>query len=139
MLFRFDDFDRTFALLDGLHRRREAAPRQPRARNEGWADLHEDEHELTLRADLPGVRDEDLELTLRADELTLTAKRALTPPEAHRAHLRERRGFEVTRSFALPVTIDPEKVRATLQDGVLTVRLAKAEVARPRNITITAG
>lgn len=139
MLFRFDDFDRTFALLDGLHRRRESAPRQPRARDGGWADLQEDEHALTLRADLPGVRDEDLELTLRADELTLTARRTLAAPEGHRAHLSERRGFEVTRSFALPVSVDPEKVRATLQDGVLTVRLAKAEAVRPRTIAITAG
>lgn len=131
MLFPLADFDRTLAML--------AAPRQaPNRAVAGFADLHVGEDELALTVDLPGVRDEDLELTLQHDVLTLTAKREVAAPEGQRAQLRERRGFDITRRFALPVSVDPEKVNATLRDGVLTVTLAKAESARPRTITIAA-
>ncbi len=133
MLFRINDFDRTFAMLDELNRRQPA-----RASGRGWADLHVSEDELLLTADLPGVREEDLEITLHQDVLTLSAKRAVEVPEGQRVILRERRPFEVTRRFDLPAPVDPERVTAKLRDGVLTVVLAKADSARPRTIAVTA-
>ncbi len=136
MLLRFDDFDRTFSLLDDLHRRLDHAFQAPRAQRP-FADLEVGEHELTLRADLPGVREADVELTLENEVLTLAAKREVELPEGYRPHLRERRGLELRQSYALPVPVDPEKVSARLVDGVLTVKLAKAEAARPRTITVT--
>ncbi len=132
MLFPLNDFDRTLAMLSASR----AVPRAQTAA--GYADLHVSEDELTLTVDLPGVRDEDLELTLQHDVLSVSAKRELATPEDQQAHLRERRGFEFNRRFALPVSVDPEKVNATLRDGVLTVTLAKAESARPRTITLAA-
>jgi HSP20 family protein len=66
-------------------------------------------------------------------------KRVVTPPEGYKPHRQERAGFQATRSFALPCRVDPERVKATLVDGVLTVRLAKAAEAQPRRVSITAG
>jgi len=63
----------------------------------------------------------------------------LTAPEGYRPHRQERAGFQATRSYALPCRVDPEKVRATLKDGILTVHLGKAAEAVPRRVSITAG
>lgn len=139
MLFRFDDFDRTFDLMNQLHRRLDHMVGQERNDGLGRVALHETDDALHLSVDLPGVREADLELTLQQEVLTLSGKRELDAPEGHRTHLRERRPFSFTRSFSLPTAVDPEKTRATLENGVLHVQLGKAEAARPRQITVTAG
>ena len=130
MLFRFDEFDRAFRLLDELQRRSEVS-RAPA--------LTETEDELTLRLDVPGVRPEDVEINIEDGALTLTARREVTPPEGYTAHLAERRSLAVRRSFVLPRQVDPERISATLTDGVLTLAMAKAQVPAPRQITVTAG
>lgn len=139
MLFRFDDFDRTFDLMSQLHRRLDQMTARDRGDGLGRVALHETDDALHLSVDLPGVREGDLELTLQQEVLTLSGKREISAPEGHRVHLRERRPFSFTRSFALPAAVDPEKTRARLDDGVLHVQLGKAEAARPRQITVTAG
>ena len=139
MLFRFDDFDRTFDLMSQLHRRLDQVVAPERADGLGPVTLHETEDALHLSVDLPGVREEDLEVTLQHEVLTLSGKRELSAPEGHRVHLRERRPFSFTRSFSLPTAVDPDKARARLEDGVLHLQLGKAEAARPRQIAVTAG
>lgn len=139
MLFRFDDFDRTFDLMNQLHRRLDHMVATERGDGLGRIALHETDDALHFSVDLPGVREDDLEITLQQEVLTLSGRRETTAPEGHRAHLRERRPFSFTRSFALPSPVDPEKARARLEDGVLHLQLGKAEAARPRQIAITAG
>lgn len=146
MLFRFDDLDRTFDFMNGLHRRLDQALAQvgvadvPRAEHFGWAKLSQREDTLVLRADLPGVRDHALELSLQEDVLTLTAERAVSVPEGfEKVHAQERRPFKFTRSFSLPCRVDPEKVAARLSNGVLEVTLHKAEAIKPRQITVQRG
>ncbi len=146
MLFRLDDIDRTVGFMSDLHRRLDQALAQagiadvPRAEHSGWAQLTQREDALVLRAELPGVRDRDLELNLQDDVLTVTAGRTVEVPEGFdKVHAQERRPFKFTRSFALPCRVDPEQVRAELQHGVLTVTLKKAEAAQPRQITVTRG
>lgn len=145
MLFRFDDFDRTFDLMNRLQRRLDQAmtgygpDARPGAAGLGHVDLHETDDALHVTVDLPGVTEDDLEITLKNEVLTLSGKRAVDAPEGYRAHLRERRPFTFTRSFSLPSPVDPEKAKATLEDGVLHLRLGKAEAARPRQIAVTAG
>ncbi|MBU0552737.1 Hsp20/alpha crystallin family protein [Myxococcota bacterium] len=104
-----------------------------------WVDMQEDEQALTVHADLPGVDDEDLDITLQGEVLSISAKRQVQRPDGARAHLLERRPFEFTRSFSLPTRVDPESVRATLKDGVLTVRMDKAPEIKPRQITVNVG
>lgn len=141
MLFRFDDFDRAFDMMSRLHRRfdRTLDEGSASARTGGWLDLEETADALVLRADLPGVREDDLEVTLKDEVLTLSATRTVEPIANHRVHLAERQSYRFTRSFALPRRVDAERVKAQLNDGVLTVKLAKAEAIKPRQITVTAG
>ena len=146
MLFRFDDLDRTFHFMNTLHRRLDSALAQvgvtdvPRAEHMGWANLKQLEDELVLYADLPGVRDDAIEVTLHEEVLTLSAKRAVSRPEGYeRVHANERRPFEFTRSFSLPCRVDPERVSARLNDGILTVRMARAEANEPRRINVIRG
>ena len=135
MLFRFDEFDRAFRLLDDLHRRRLEA---------GWSArrepaLTENEDALTLRLELPGVRPEDVDVSVEDGTLTLSAERQVETPEGYTAHLRERGALKLRRSFALPRQVDPELIAARMSDGVLTLKMQKAEVPGPRQITVVAG
>jgi HSP20 family protein len=145
MLFRFDDFDRTFSAVNDLHRRLEQffgderSGSFARGAERAWCELQETDDALFVRADLPGLREEDLEITLHEEVLTLTGERKVDVPEGHRIHLRERRPYRFTRSFALPSRVDPEKVRATLEHGVLTVELVKTAAAQPRQINVSRG
>lgn len=140
MLFRFDDFDRAFEMVNQMQRRLDRALETQGERGGalGSVDLHETDSALRLTVDLPGVADEDLEITLKEEVLTLSGRRAVDAPEGYRPHLQERRPFSFTRSFALPSRVDAEKVKARLDAGVLTVELQKAPTARPRQISIKA-
>jgi HSP20 family protein len=91
-----------------------------------------------LRAELPGLTEKDIELSATADGVTLRAERKLETPEGHTLHRRERSNFRVARAFTLPSKIDPAKVEAALKNGVLTVTLAKAAEAQPRQVTVKA-
>jgi len=91
-----------------------------------------------LRAELPGLSDKDIELTATADSVTLKAERKLETPARHTVHRRERASFRLARTFSLPTKIDPEKVEATLKNGLLTVTLRKAPEAQPRQIVVKA-
>lgn len=140
MLFRFDDFDRAFEMVNQIQRRLDRAfeGQGDRGGALGSVDLHETQDALRLSVDLPGVAEEDLEITLKEEVLTLSGKRAIDVPEGYRSHLQERRPYSFTRSFSLPSRVDAEKVTARLDAGVLTVELPKAEAARPRQINVKA-
>lgn len=73
---------------------------------------------------------------MQGQALTLSAKRTLTPPEAHRVHLDERRSFEFARSIKLPARVDDDKVKPTFEHGVLAVRLGKHAPQQPRQISV---
>ncbi len=96
----------------------------------------EDGDRLCLEAEIPGVEPDDLDLQVVADELTI--KGHLGPLEERNLtyHRQERGTGDFTRLVRLPVEIDADKVGAVLKDGVLTLTLPKAEVARPRKITV---
>ena len=92
-----------------------------------------------LRAELPGLTEKDIELTANADSVTLKAERKLETPPRHTVHRRERAAFRLARTFSLPTKINPEKVDAAFKNGVLTVTLAKAPEAQPRQIAVKGG
>jgi len=91
-----------------------------------------------LRAELPGLSEKDVDLQVTAESVTLRAERRLATPEGYTVHRRERVGFRVARTFTLPTKIDPEKVEASLKHGILTVKLAKAADAQPRQVQVKA-
>ena len=99
-------------------------------------DIFENDHSITLLADMPGVKSSDLEIDLRENVLTLTGR--VTPPGTSKESnvLREYRPGTFFRQFTLSETIDQPKIDAQLADGVLRLELPKVEKARPRQITV---
>ena len=99
-------------------------------------DIFENETSITVLADMPGVKVEDLEIDLRESMLTLTGR--VTAPNSVKESdvLREYQSGTFFRQFTLSETIDQAKIDAKLTDGVLRLELPKVEKARPRQITV---
>ena len=102
-------------------------------------DIFETDKEITLLADMPGVKAKDLNIDLRDDVLTLEGDVEAPEKEDERYILREYYTGRYVRQFALSDTIDQSKIEAELNDGVLRLTLPKAEKAVPRKITVKAG
>jgi len=105
-----------------------------------WApvfDMHETKDEVVLNFELPGVSEKDVSLSITGDLLTLkgerTANREFTDEYAYRA---ERAYGKFERSVELPMPVQADKVKATYRDGVLEVKLPKAEEVKPKAIKI---
>jgi HSP20 family protein len=100
--------------------------------------LEDKEGSFELRAELPGLKPEQLELSVGEDWIELAAKREVEAPEGYEAIRRERPNYGFERRVNLPKRIDGDKVEAKLRDGVLTVTLPKHASAQPRQIAIKA-
>ncbi|GBC62349.1 heat-shock protein Hsp20 [Desulfonema ishimotonii] len=102
-------------------------------------DIFETDSGITLIADMPGVKAEDLDIDLREDVLTLSG--AVLPPEepAEQEVFREYNTGTYFRQFSLSEVIDQEKIDAQLRDGILRLTLPKMEKATPRKIKVSAG
>lgn len=90
---------------------------------------------ICVEAEVPGVRKEDLEVTAMGNELSVKGRRRL-PEGTHTYHRQERGAGEFTRVLTLACDVKPDQVEAVLDHGVLTIRLPKAEAARPRQIAV---
>jgi HSP20 family protein len=102
-------------------------------------DIFEDDKAVKLVMEIPGLRSEDVKLSLENNVLTISGEKRQEAEERNeRVHRYERRYGSFERTFALPSTIDPEQIQATYEHGVLTVTLPKAEKARPREIPVQA-
>lgn len=99
----------------------------------------EQEDALMVEAELPGVKSDQIEVSVVGDELTLNVERPEPKCEGTACHRHERPEGGISRVLRLPVAVDAEKVQAKLVDGVLTITLPKAEAARPRKIAVKAG
>ena len=95
-----------------------------------------DEHGIALTAQLPGVEAGDLDISVFRDTLTLRGKRA-APSDAKAYHRRERGQGEFVRNIALPFRVDPDRVEANMQDGILRLSLHRPEEDKPRRIKIS--
>jgi len=101
-------------------------------------DIRETSDGYTLEAALPGVKPEDLQVTATEDTLTIRASRK---PEEKTERTetfvrRERYGGELSRTISLPTTIDPDKVEASYEHGVLTLRIEKQPKVEPKPIKV---
>lgn len=99
----------------------------------------EDQNTYYVRAELPGVKTDELTISVTGETLTLSGERKL-PEESEKAsyHRREREAGSFSRVISLPTRLDVDKVKAHAEDGVLTVVLPKAESAKPRQIAVKA-
>jgi len=106
----------------------------------GWSppmEVAETEDAYIVRLEVPGVRPEDIEVTLTGNTLTIKGKRERSEEQKGETyHLIERAYGEFVRSFTLPSTVDPEGISADYKDGVLELRLPKTQKELPRRIPI---
>lgn len=103
-------------------------------------DLWESKDAYHLKADVPGMTPDDIDINVTQDTVTISGEvKAASSIKDDEAWLRqERRSGKFTRSFTLPVAIDANKVDATFQSGVLHLTLPKSEAVRPRQIKVRA-
>ena len=99
-------------------------------------DIYENEQELVLQADVPGVRRDDVEIDLDQDVLTISGRVSLDDYDGLRPVYSEFNVGNFYRRFSLGETVDQARITADMSDGVLTVTLPKKEKAQPRKITV---
>lgn len=99
--------------------------------------LYEREHEVVIVADMPGVTEKDVDITVEKHVLTITGKSQWKEPGGYELRYREFAPVEFRRVFSLTSDLDAENIKATIKNGVLTVQLPKSEKARPRKIAVT--
>jgi HSP20 family protein len=100
-------------------------------------DITEDDKEYLIKAELPDVRKDDVKVVVENGVLTISGERKVEKDEKNRKYHRIERAYgSFTRSFTVPDDADDTKVGAEFKDGILTVRLAKSEKARPKSIEV---
>jgi HSP20 family protein len=108
--------------------------------NRPWSpfvDIYETEDALTLKADLPDVKIEDIDIRVEHQTLTLRGQRKFAKEDNVKGYHRIERNYgEFVRSFAVPPTVDTDKVQADYKNGVLTITLPKKEAAKPRQVRV---
>lgn len=99
--------------------------------------LTEDRDNYYVRAELPGMKADELNISVTGNGLSISGERKI-PAEGDnvRYHRREREAGSFSRMIGLPAEVNPDKVDAALKDGILTVTVPKAEKAKPKQITI---
>ena len=141
----WDDFDSAFTRMDLLRREmdrlfeghdagsfRQLSTATPRA------NLFDAGSQLVVQSEVPGLSEKEVMVTLNDGILTIQGERKADIPEGWTVHRQERSAWRFSRSFSLPCAVDPEKATASVKDGVLTVTIAKAPEAQPRQIAVKA-
>lgn len=101
-------------------------------------DIRETEDSLVMTAELPGMKKDDVHITLENNVLTISGERKFEKDEKRENYHRIERAYgEFTRSFSVPNNIDSSKVEAKFNDGLLHIKLSKSPEARPRKIEIS--
>jgi len=103
-------------------------------------DIAEDKDRIVLTAELPGFKEDQIEIQMEGGVLTLRGERRFEDEkEGRNFHRVERSYGQFVRSFTLPNNVDREKIKASFQNGLLEIALPKREEAKPRQIQITGG
>src|SRR5436309_10408107 len=106
----------------------------------GWSpalDLYQSNDNVVAVVELPGMRKEDIEISLHDGTLTISGERKRESTDGDKAERTERYVGVFRRSIALPTLVDASKVSATYRDGILIVTLPKAEEAKPKQIQVS--
>jgi HSP20 family protein len=150
MFPRFSDFENTVLLMDELRRRMDrvwedvdpswhGAPATPGSLSASAfprVNLFDAGSHLVLTADVPGLSEKDVQVTLNGTSLSISGERKVVAPEGYSVHRQERTHVRFSRSLTLPCTVNPEQTTATVKDGILTITLTKSAEAQPRQIAV---
>src|SRR6202050_2220433 len=103
-------------------------------------DVYEDEHNVTLKIEVPGIDEKDIDVRIENNTLTVHGERKIEKEEKEENYRRvERQYGSFTRTFTLPTTVDSEKVSANYDKGVLKIALPKKAEAKPKQIKVNVG
>ena len=103
-------------------------------------DVYEDEHNVTLKIEVPGIEEKDIDVRIENNTLTVHGERKFEKEEKEENYRRvERQYGSFTRSFTLPNTVDAESVSASYDKGMLKIKLSKKAEAKPKQIKINVG
>jgi len=145
MLTRWDPFREMLAIRNTMDRMFDDALTGSSSRWQPvtWdlaLDVSENQDEFVVKASLPGIDPEDLEITFTNNTLTIKGEtREDNEEEGERYHLRERRYGTFSRSLTLPAGIEGDRIDARFENGVLTLHLPKVEEVKPKRINIQSG
>ncbi len=103
-------------------------------------DVYEDEHNVTLKIEVPGIEEKDIDVRIENNTLTVHGERKFEKEEKEENYRRvERQYGSFIRTFTLPNTVDQESVQANYDKGVLKIKLAKKAEAKPKQIKVNVG
>jgi HSP20 family protein len=146
MFTRINDIERLFGTMDLLRRKLEDGyPNYGKPLGYNWTmeesfprtNLYENGDCFEVRAEVPGIKKEDLKVKVQGNYLEISGSRISDVPEGYKAHKTERDSESFSRSFTLPAEVDTRKVEATLKNGILFLTLPKSEAAKPKKINIS--
>ncbi|MDJ0623245.1 MAG: Hsp20/alpha crystallin family protein [Desulfocapsaceae bacterium] len=124
----FPDLDRSFSDDFGYRLAADGSPR---------TNLYDSGDHFVVVAEVPGMTKDDIDVKIQGNYLELSGSRKIKSPEGYKIHRTESTTATFTRSFTIPSDVDVEKVDASLQNGLLTLKLPKAEAAKPKQINIS--
>jgi len=137
-------FDRWASLRDEMNRLFDlpmmGSPAREAQLFSGWTpalDLYQTADNVVAVVELPGMRKEDIDISLHDGMLTIAGERQSSSGDGENAERTERFSGKFRRSISLPTRVDASKVSATYKDGILTVTLPKAEEAKPKKVEVT--
>jgi HSP20 family protein len=146
VLTRFEPFRELSTLQDRLNRLFRESQREGQDESlttSSFApavDVYEDEHNFSLKIEVPGIDEKDIDVRLENNTLTVHGERKIEKDEKEENYRRVERHYgSFTRTFTLPTTVDGENVAATYDKGVLKIALPKKAEAKPKQIKVTIG
>jgi HSP20 family protein len=146
MFTRLSDIDRLFGTMNLLQKRLDnvysdygpsSGYRWDFEHTAPRTNLYENGDNFEIRAEVPGLEKDDLNVKIQGNYLEISGKRKTDAPEGYKSHKTERGIGAFSRSFTLPSDVDASKVEATLKEGVLYLILPKHEAAKPKKITVS--
>ena len=145
-LVRWDPFEEMTSLRDAMNQlvaESFVRPRGMAAAFQPPLDLYETEHEYVVKLAAPGLKPDNFDVTAQQNMLTIHGRtqdeeEQDEQQDGARYHIREQRFGEFSRTIRFPTQVDAEKIQASLSNGILTIRVPKAESAKPKRINVQA-
>jgi HSP20 family protein len=147
-IVRFEPFRDLLSLQERMNRLFNESYRSQQSSEDDWAlggtwapavDIYEQDNNIVIKAELPGVDPKDVDIRLDNNVLTIQGERKFDNEVKKESYHRVERSYGAfTRSFTLPNTVDPNSIKAEFKEGVLRITLPKREEAKPKQIQIQA-
>ena len=143
LITRFDPYANFQSRLNRLFRDAQGPEGQETLTTTAFAppvDVYEDEHQITLKIEVPGIDEKDIDVRVENNTLTVHGERKFEKEEKEENFRRvESQYGSFTRTFTLPTTVDHENIQAAYDKGVLKVKLVKKAEAKPKKIAVSVG